>query len=275
MSIKHVLHYVLNARKYIPFVIIFFFLGFFTNSIFNASQKISPPVKDTGSVASPSATQLIEPQGTLLVTDVIDGDTIEIEGGKRVRYIGINTPETVDPRKPVECFGKEASVENKRLVEGKRVRLEKDVSESDRYGRLLRYVYIDDVLVNDALVLNGFAHASTYPPDVKYQNIFRQSEAQAREKNLGLWAGCPLTFATINPTNTTNPTNEILNDQIKLYNNNNCTIKGNISSTGEKIYHVSGCGSYDKTVIDESFGERWFCTEDEAKAAGWRKAKNC
>ncbi|MBI3335237.1 MAG: thermonuclease family protein [Candidatus Portnoybacteria bacterium] len=80
------------------------------------------------------------------VARVIDGDTIELENGQRVRYIGIDTPETSDPRKPIQCFGIEAAKKNQELVEGKMVRLEKDVSERDRYARLLRYVYAGDTL---------------------------------------------------------------------------------------------------------------------------------
>src|SRR3990167_1293984 len=79
------------------------------------------------------------------VVKVIDGDTIEIDGGARVRYIGIDTPETVSPTSAIECYGKESSNKNRELVEGKTVRLEKDVSEIDKYGRLLRYVYVGDI----------------------------------------------------------------------------------------------------------------------------------
>lgn len=125
-----------------------------------------------------------------LVKRVIDGDTIEIDTGEKVRYIGINTPETVDPRKPVECFGKEAATKNKELVEGKLVQLEKDVSDKDQYGRLLRYVYINNVMINDLLVREGFANVSTYPPDVKYAAKFLESEKYARENKLGFWAKC-------------------------------------------------------------------------------------
>src|SRR3989338_7848179 len=121
--------------------------------------------------------------GEFKVTRVVDGDTIEIEGGERVRYIGIDTPETVDPRKPVQCFGVEASNKNKELVSGKRVRLEKDVSETDQYGRLLRYVYVGDTFVNLVLVQEGFAYSYTYPPDVKYQNQFTEAERIARERS--------------------------------------------------------------------------------------------
>ncbi len=199
-----------------------------------------------------------------LVTRVIDGDTIEIEGGQKVRYIGIDTPETVDPRKPVQCFGVEASNRNKQLVDGKRVRLEKDISETDKYGRLLRYVYIDNIFVNLALVQGGFAYSSTYPPDVKYQNQFLEAERLAREQKIGLWSACPITTPSV-------PVTSVPAQEPPV----NCTIKGNISSSNEKIYHLEGCDSYNVTKIDEARGEQWFCTEAEAVAAGWRKAKNC
>ena len=201
---------------------------------------------------------------TVLVTRVVDGDTIEIEGGKRVRYIGIDTPETVDPRKPVQCFGAEAGNYNKALVENKSVRLEKDVSETDKYGRLLRYVYVDNLFVNLVLVQEGFAHSSAYPPDVKYQNQFTAAERLARQQQKGLWDSCPTSSA---PAATAPPPPPLQPPSAT------CAIKGNI--TTEKIYHLEGCGSYEKTKIDEARGERWFCTEEEAAAAGWRKAKNC
>ena len=124
---------------------------------------------------------------TVLVTRVIDGDTIEIENGESVRYIGIDTPETVHPQKPVEYFGKEAAEKNRELVEGKLVRLEKDVQDKDEYGRLLRYVYVDDMMVNAELVRSGYAYSYTYPPNVKYQTLFLQLEREAREEKRGLW----------------------------------------------------------------------------------------
>ena len=124
------------------------------------------------------------------VTSVIDGDTIEVEGGWLVRYVGIDTPETVHPSKPVECFGKEAAAKNRELVEGKKVRLERDVEDKDKYGRLLRYVYVDDLMVNAELVRLGYAYSVSYPPNVKYQQLFLQLERQAREQELGLWGEC-------------------------------------------------------------------------------------
>jgi len=130
--------------------------------------------------------------GVVRVSRVIDGDTIEIEGGERVRYIGMNTPETVDPRRPVQCFGKEASNKNKELVEGKNVRLEKDISERDKYGRLLRYVFLGDQFINLELVNEGYAYADTFPPDVKHQEEFLNAQRAARNAKRGLWAECPV-----------------------------------------------------------------------------------
>lgn len=125
-----------------------------------------------------------------LVACVIDGDTIELENGQKVRYIGVDTPELVDPRKPVQCFGKEASVKNEELVLGKKARLEKDVSETDKYGRLLRYVYIGDVFINLELVKQGYAFVATFPPDVKFSSVFAGAEKEARENGRGLWGIC-------------------------------------------------------------------------------------
>jgi len=142
------------------------------------------------------------------VVTVVDGDTIEIEGGIRVRYIGIDTPETVDPRKPVQCFGKEASAKNEELVGGKEVKLEKDVSETDKDGRLLRYVWVGDLLVNEYLVKEGYAQVSTYPPDVKYKDRFLAAQREAKENKRGLWDACSYfgqPAVTPSPTPTLSP----------------------------------------------------------------------
>lgn len=170
----------------IVFAVYLFYLGFFpktekTEQSLNQTLTVSTIQKDEAKVLR-----------------VVDGDTIEVEykgSLKKLRYIGIDTPETVDPRKIVECFGKEASGENRRIVEGKQVELEKDISETDKYGRLLRYVYIrlsdgSTLFVNDYLVRQGFAKGSTYPPDVKYQEQFLEAEREARENKRGLWGRC-------------------------------------------------------------------------------------
>ncbi len=122
---------------------------------------------------------------TATVTQVIDGDTITIDTGHRVRYIGLDTPEVYPVQ---EACGMEAWQANRKLVEGKKVRLERDVSETDKYGRLLRYVYVDDTLVNAELVRLGLAVAKAYPPDTKYQDTLEQLEREARQAGRGIWA---------------------------------------------------------------------------------------
>ena len=200
---------------------------------------------------------------TATVVRVVDGDTIELSDGSRVRYIGINTPELKHAGTAEECFAAEAKAANERLVLNKAVRLERDVSETDRYGRLLRYVYIDDTFVNLALVSDGFAYASPYPPDVEHNDDFRTAMTAAREQRKGLWNGCPTGSTAASAPAAPAPAPE------------GCAIKGNINAKGEKIYHLPGCGSYVKTFIDENQGEQWFCTEAEATAVGFRKAGNC
>ena len=123
------------------------------------------------------------------VERIIDGDTIELENGEKVRYIGINAPESVDARRRIECFGKEASAFNKNLVEGKRVRLEKDISDRDKYGRLLRFIFLEDgTFVNEVLVREGYAYATPYVPDISKKELFRESETFSRKNHRGLWA---------------------------------------------------------------------------------------
>jgi micrococcal nuclease len=126
---------------------------------------------------------------TALVARVIDGDTIELDSGERVRYIGINTPETVHPHKAVEFMGKEATAFNKALTEGNRVRLEFDVEKRDRYGRLLAYVFVDTLFVNAELVRQGYANVATFPPNVRHAEHFLGLERKAREAGRGLWNG--------------------------------------------------------------------------------------
>ncbi len=125
-----------------------------------------------------------------LVTRVIDGDTIEVDiDGTiyKVRYIGIDAPELDDERPEFCALAQEATRYNRQLVEGKTVRLEKDISETDRYGRLLRYVYVDDTFVNAELVRQGLAWVKVYEPDTKYQDILEEAEAEAREHKIGIW----------------------------------------------------------------------------------------
>ncbi|MCK4554515.1 thermonuclease family protein [Candidatus Parcubacteria bacterium] len=129
------------------------------------------------------------------VTRVIDGDTIEvklIDGAiAKVRFIGIDTPETVDPRKPVECFGKEAGEKLKSMIDKKEVTLKRDAinDNKDIYNRLLRYVYLDDKDINAEMIKQGYAYAYLkYSFDNDKMSSYKDYEKQAREKELGLWA---------------------------------------------------------------------------------------
>ena len=130
------------------------------------------------------------------VDRVVDGDTIVVElasGRETVRLIGIDTPESVDPRQPVECFGKEASAHTSSLLPGgTRVRLVRDVEPRDRYDRLLAYVYRlpDELFVNLSLVEDGFAVPLTYPPNVAHTDEIVEAAGEAREAGRGLWSAC-------------------------------------------------------------------------------------
>lgn len=152
------------------------------------------------------ATWAREPGGfeDAVVTDVVDGDTITVQITGRtegpgageatvgdeytVRLIGIDTPESVKPDSPVECFGRESSAAAEALLSGAGVRLVKDVEETDRFDRLLRYVYVGEETANGRLVINGYANTYTYPPNVRHADLFVQLEREARENDRGLWS---------------------------------------------------------------------------------------
>lgn len=145
----------------------------------------------TSSVTPSSSFSIASESGELVtVLRVVDGDTIELTDGRKVRYIGVDTPELHHPTKGAQCFGKEAMEKNKELVEGKVIKIKKDVSETDRYKRLLRYVWINDIFVNEYLAKEGFALQATFPPDVKYVELFRKAAEEARLQNKGLWSAC-------------------------------------------------------------------------------------
>jgi micrococcal nuclease len=192
---------------------------------------------------------------TYPVTQVVDGDTIKvlINGEEEtIRLLLIDTPETVHPNKPIQPFGPEASAFVKQLLSEKRVLLELGISERDKYGRLLAYVYTaEGEMVNKLLLKNGLARvAYIYPPNTKYIDEFKEIQNQARKDNIGIWS-----IETYD--------NE---DESKL--TNDCVIKGNINSNGEKIYHVPSGQYYERTKA-----EKIFCTEKEAIQAGFRKSK--
>jgi micrococcal nuclease len=222
-----------------------------------AASALPAAVLVSPALSQPSSVTLSQSLPSYLVTKVVDGDTFDINmNGKieRIRLIGVDTPETVDPRKPVQCFGQEASNFTKNSISGKEIALETDVTQGyrDKYGRLLGYAFLSDgTFVNKILLSEGYAHEYTYSIPYKYQVEFKTAEREARANNRGLWSPSACQTTTEKPTDS-------------------CVIKGNISSKGEKIYHVPDGEYYNKTIINESLGERWFCTESEAKAAGWR-----
>src|SRR4051812_2509746 len=131
-------------------------------------------------------------ESTARVERVVDGDTIGLAGGERVRYIGVDTPEAVKPGTPVQCYAKAASHFNARLVEGRRVRLRYDAERQDRYGRTLAYVFRsqDGLFVNAELVRRGYATTLTIPPNVAHADDFRQLARGARRAGRGLWSAC-------------------------------------------------------------------------------------
>ena len=164
--------------------------------IFIAFGLLAVYLTSRGIIAPEESPQIPNPPqpGLYHVTKVIDGDTLAINmDGKKetLRLIGINTPETVDPRKPVECFGKAASNKAKELLENQNVKIETDPSqnERDKYDRLRACVYREDGLFfNKYMIEEGYAHEYTYNLPYQYQNEFKTAEALAKENKKGLWA---------------------------------------------------------------------------------------
>lgn len=288
-------------RKYLYIIggIIAFFVIISITSSKTEQDTLQNITQDNSSVATTTETDSVsQAQNTTeiktsttssqfySIVSVVDGDTIKINvdgNTETFRLIGMDTPETVDPRKDVQCFGVEASNKAKELLSGKKVRIETDTTQGtyDKYNRLLGYVYLESGLFyNKYMIEQGYAHEYTYNTPYKYQTEFKNAQKEAQANKAGLWSPntcngdttkASTTDSTPTPTPALTPTS-INNTTI---NTNSCTIKGNISSSKEKIFHVVGCGSYNKTVIDESKGEKWFCSEQEAINAGWRKALNC
>jgi micrococcal nuclease len=171
----------------------------------DVSRTPTPPVRD-GATATRSAATVTNAathadtngMQAAPVVRVVDGDTIIVRlngRDERLRYIGINTPETVKPNNPVECYGEAAHQRNEQLVGGQTVYLVKDISDRDQYDRLLRYVYVRAadgqlLFVNLSLVQDGYAQVSTFPPDVAHEQEFRQAQRDARAAKRGLWSAC-------------------------------------------------------------------------------------
>jgi len=200
---------------------------------------------------------------------VIDGDTIEVRG-QRIRFHGIDAPEGRQScsieGKPWRC-GQQSAQALSNLIGTKTIRCE--TRDRDRYRRLVAVCHLGGQNINAWMVRNGWA--------VDYRQYskgaYRAEEAQAKQERLGIWRGefqmpwdwrREMRTGASGKKKSTSPPNRPAN---------NCRIKGNISSRGDRIYHVPGGQYYSRTRINTSKGERWFCTEAEARAAGWRRSK--
>ncbi len=204
------------------------------------------------------------------VKRVVDGDTFELENGDKVRLIGVDTPEST---KEIEPFGKEASAYAKEQLTGQTVYLFRDAGNKDTYGRLLRYVFIagNTEMFNETLVREGYANPMTVPPNVIYAKTFVALERTAREQKKGLWGDPAAANAATasKPPASQAPSGDSAK-QAGVPASTACAkpaIKGNINSKKEKIYHLPGGRYYEQTVA-----EQLFCTEAEAKTAGFRKS---
>lgn len=181
--------------KWIGIVFLFFIIiGLFSGGK-SKKDNLSPTITSIPKQNEATVTPTQEPKKDLFkVVKVIDGDTIQVDiKGKieTVRLIGVDAPESVDPRKPVQCFGKEASNKAKEVLERKYVKLLVDRSQGDKdkYGRLVRYVFLEDgANFNKIMIAEGYAHESTYQTPYEYQTEFREAEKEARENRKGLWA---------------------------------------------------------------------------------------
>ncbi len=224
----------------------------FTGLILLPSKTLKPQnqtAKFQKGVESLSTTPSIFPSvspvlsGFSKVIKVIDGDTVDVEiSGKKetVRLIGMDTPETVDPRKPVQCFGREASSKAKEALVGEMVRLEADITqgERDKYKRLLRYVFLQDgTNFNKFMIAEGYAHEYTYNIPYKYQEEFKEAELNAQKQKIGLWADNACSgSASTQPT--TQPAN-IPNGKYECNCNKTCS---RISTCEEAYYQLQNCG---------------------------------
>lgn len=213
----------------------------------------------------------------------IDGDTVyvRLESGQnaKVRLIGVNTPESTTKH---EQYGEEASSYTKSNLLGKTVYLEKDAGDTDKYGRLLRYVWLSqpekineseirNKMFNAILAVNGYAQQMTIQPNVKYADYFRKFCREARENDRGLWSvnsGGTTRGDSVGDTKGKSISSERSSSVKDSDSSGHGSIKGNINSKGEKIYHMPGDSYYDKTNP-----EAWFNTEEEAQAAGYRRSK--
>lgn len=206
-------------------------------------------------------------QERVVVERVVDGDTFTVRGGRTVRLIGIDAPEAG------ACYATEATAALKELVEGKAVLLEKDLSGTDAFGRLLRHAIRevedpnqDNINVAHFLLSRGFALKASSKGDNRYNDLLAAAQDDAQEVGRGLWSNCP----------DAKRENAPLRQQASQPPNAQCIIKGNVSEKGfGRTYYSPGCPNYSRVKIDPSRGDQWFCTAKEAARAGYEAAENC
>lgn len=205
------------------------------------------------------------------VNNVIDGDTIKVNGTMRVRLIGIDAPEAG------ECYYEDSKNALAGLISGEYVRLGKDVDAVDDHGRLLRYVFLpsqdlmeNDIFVNAYLLRRGFAKTFSQSPNNRHDQYFVSVREEALIQRQGLWDACEGSMSEYEQEA------EKRREAHEPPTDPNCTIKGNISTVGVgKTYSFPGCSTYGQVKIDTRKGEQYFCTEEEAQAAGFIKSGNC
>ena len=219
------------------------------------------------------------------VVSVTDGDTIKVRVNgqvEAVRFLLVDTPETKHPRLGEQPFGQEAKAFTKQMLEGKTVQLEKDVSDRDKYNRLLYYLYVDGKSVQEELLRNGLARvAYVYVPNTKYVDRYYEIQKEAQKNGVGIWSienyaqedGFHEEVVEGNQEPLKSKANENGDGQFSAVPSGECNIKGNISSSGDKIYHMPGQQYYEVTKIDESKGEKFFCSAEEAEKAGFRASQ--
>jgi len=200
-------------------------------------------VQQTQAIDAPGSSCIPNnPPQTGKVVDVVDGDTIKVlldQDGKTysVRYIGMDTPENTSQ---VEYFGPEATAKNAEMVYGNTVTLIKDVSETDRYNRLLRYVLVDGIFVNYELVAQGYANTASYPPDIACIPTFQSAEQQAAAAQIGFWA--------LAPTNTPLPLLPTRTPSSGSSGNAPCSCSGNLYNCADFASHASAQACYDYCI---------------------------
>ncbi|MFM1525229.1 MULTISPECIES: thermonuclease family protein [Helcococcus] len=256
------------------------------------SETVKETIKETKKVNDKKVTEVTSKpkKGNIylekaLVKRVIDGDTIEalVNGEyKKIRFILVDTPETKHPKKGVEYYGKEASNFTKNQLEGKTVYLEKDVSNTDKYGRLLRYIWLSPDIskypthedfknysFNAILLMNGYARLVTFPPDIKYVDEFRKFSQYAYNNKVGLYGNEEIqesnNYSSVKVTQAKKEENKTEPKETNSFSSGR--IKGNRKS---KIYHTPGQSHYNR--IKES-NVVYFDSEEEARNAGYRPAK--